>query len=461
MRGVPAPDPASSATVSAATSAQLGTVPHRADLDVLIPTRDRASALAVTLTGLLSQDLSARLVLADQTPGTSSAEQPEIASLIAVMRRHGWEVEVDHRDGVGRGVTEQRQHLLDRAERTYVLMLDDDVLLERWVLRQLIEAMDVLGCGFVGMAHAAASYLDDVRPHELETFELWPGGKVEPERIRKGDPAWERWRLHNAANVQHLLDRLPSGALDARGWVAYKVAWVAGCVLFRADALRGVGGFSFWADLPPNLRGEDVVTHSRSPSGPGARGCCRRVPGTSSCRPRSRTVRSTRTRRCSRTEGASTGLQVRVHQSEGWLSVGDGPEVPQIICHDRQRRRLGERAGRGPEVVDATYVQMSVQLGVQRRPGFYDDSVVGQHDEAAQAAAKYPEPALSVSCLVSAGKELAERRKADGKDMPAEQHLELRVTLASVLDEAEDIGVHHERPGRNVPGLHASARAAA
>lgn len=260
MRGVPAPDPASSATVSAATSAQLGTVPHRDDLDVLIPTRDRASALAVTLTGLLSQDLSARLVLADQTPGTSSAEQPEIASLIAVMRRHGWEVEVDHRDGVGRGVTEQRQHLLDRAERTYVLMLDDDVLLERWVLRQLIEAMDVLGCGFVGMAHAAASYLDDVRPHELETFELWPGGKVEPERIRKGDPAWERWRLHNAANVQHLLDRLPSGALDARGWVAYKVAWVAGCVLFRADALRGVGGFSFWADLPPNLRGEDVVT---------------------------------------------------------------------------------------------------------------------------------------------------------------------------------------------------------
>ena len=60
--------------------------------------------------------------------------------------------------------------------------------------------------------------------------------------------------------VADLLDRLPPGALDARGWAAYKVAWVAGCVLFRADALRDVGGFGFWADLPPNLRGEDVVT---------------------------------------------------------------------------------------------------------------------------------------------------------------------------------------------------------
>ncbi|SER17177.1 glycosyltransferase [Microlunatus flavus] len=235
-------------------------VPHRGDLDVLIPTRNRREALAVTLAGLLAQDLSARLVLADQTPGTSAAEQPEIASLLAVMRLRGWEVEVEHRTGPAQGVTEQRQHLLDRARRTYLLMLDDDVLLERWVLRQLVEAMDVLGCGFVGMAHAAASYLDDVRPVELEAFELWEGGRVRPERVRKGDPGWERWRLHNAANVQHLLDRVPAGALAAHGWVPYKVAWVAGCVLFRTESLRAVGGYRFWADLPPNLRGEDVVT---------------------------------------------------------------------------------------------------------------------------------------------------------------------------------------------------------
>jgi len=258
MRGVPAPDPAPSARRAAKPGPDA--VPHRGDLDVLIPTRDRAAALAVTLSGLLAQDLTARLVLADQTPVRTAAEQPEIASLLAVLRLRGWEVELDHRTGPARGVTEQRQHLLDRARRPYLLMLDDDVLLERWVLRRLVEATDELGCGFVGMAHAAASYLDDVRPHELETFELWPGGRVEPERVRKGDPGWERWRLHNAANVQHLVDRLPPGALDARGWAAYKVAWVAGCVLFRTESLRAVGGYGFWADLPPNLRGEDVVT---------------------------------------------------------------------------------------------------------------------------------------------------------------------------------------------------------
>ncbi|MHC6158449.1 hypothetical protein ACVSQB_42945, partial [Bradyrhizobium elkanii] len=81
------------------------------------------------------------------------------------------------------------------------------------------------------MAHAAASYLDDVRPAELESFELWEGDRVQPERIRKGDAGWERWRLHNAANVQHLLDRVPAAALEAHGWVPYKVALVAGCVL--------------------------------------------------------------------------------------------------------------------------------------------------------------------------------------------------------------------------------------
>jgi hypothetical protein len=71
MRDVPAPDPASSPNRTAAASARLGAVPHRDDLDVLIPTRDRASALAVTLAGLLSQDLTARLVLAGCAAGRS------------------------------------------------------------------------------------------------------------------------------------------------------------------------------------------------------------------------------------------------------------------------------------------------------------------------------------------------------------------------------------------------------
>ena len=96
-------------------------------------------------------------------------------------------------------------------------------------------------------------------PHELETFSRG-GRQVEPERIRKGDPAWERWRLHNAANVQHLLDRLPPGALDATRRGSRTRSRGSRLRAVPADALRDVGGFGFSADLPPNLRGEDVVT---------------------------------------------------------------------------------------------------------------------------------------------------------------------------------------------------------
>lgn len=237
--------------------------PSQADLDVLIPTRDRTDALAVTLTGLLAQDVTARLVLADQTPERSVAEVPEVATLLSVLRRRGWTVEVHHRTSPGRGIAEQRDFLVSRTRAGYALMLDDDVLMERWVLGRLLDAITTLDCGFVGMAHAAASFLDDRRPQEWAAFELLGADDVRPERVRKGTPGWQRWQLHNAANVAHLSERLPPEALNRSGWAAYKVAWVAGCVLFRTASLRAVGGFGFWADLPANLRGEDVVVQLR------------------------------------------------------------------------------------------------------------------------------------------------------------------------------------------------------
>jgi hypothetical protein len=45
-----------------------------------------------------------------------------------------------------RRVAEQRDHLLTRSTAPYVLFLDDDVWLEPWSL----EAIERLGCGFVG-----------------------------------------------------------------------------------------------------------------------------------------------------------------------------------------------------------------------------------------------------------------------------------------------------------------------
>jgi glycosyl transferase family 2 len=227
-------------------------------LDVLVPTMARPAALGVTLGGLLAQEVCGRLVIADQTPGSSVARAPLVAGVLQLLQLRGWRVEVHHRDRTRLGIAEQRQFLLDQTRAPYALFLDDDVLLERWALARLLEAVEVLDCGFVGMGLAATSYLSDVRPHEHAAFELW-GSDVRPERVRKGMAAWERWRLHNAANVQHLEARLPSGALEPRGWVAYKVAWIGGCVLYRTSSLRAVGGYGFWRDLPPNLRGEDVV----------------------------------------------------------------------------------------------------------------------------------------------------------------------------------------------------------
>ena len=43
----------------------------------------------------------------------------------------------------------------------------------------------------------------------------------------------------------------------------YKLAWAAGCVLFDRAALLEAGGFDFWAELPADAHGEDVLSQQR------------------------------------------------------------------------------------------------------------------------------------------------------------------------------------------------------
>ena len=212
----------------------------------------------MTLAGLLGQNICGRLVLADQSPNQAASDSSEVAAALRLLRIRGWQVDVHRRTAPKRGIAEQRQFLLDHAEATYSLHLDDDVFLEPGALARLLDAVRTLGCGFVGMPLSGPSYVGDERLPDHVAFELW-NGPVRPERVRKGSPAWERWRLHNAANPFHLADRLPAEVVGARGWAAYKVAWIAGCVLFRTESLRAVGGYRFWQTLPANLRGEDVV----------------------------------------------------------------------------------------------------------------------------------------------------------------------------------------------------------
>lgn len=226
-------------------------------VDVLVPTVGRPASLAVVLTSLLAQRTPVRVVVADQTEGSPSYDDPVVASVLRVLRHRGAEVELHHRPE-RRGVAEQRHFLLSRARHDACLSLDDDVLVEPGALDRLVEALDALGCGFVGMAMTGLSHLDDRRPADHAAFEPWDGPVV-PERVRKGTPAWERWRLHNAATPTHLGERVPPG----RDWLAYRVAWVAGCVLFRTAALREAGGYDFWADLGATGAGEDVAAQLR------------------------------------------------------------------------------------------------------------------------------------------------------------------------------------------------------
>jgi len=225
-----------------------------AEIDVLIPTKDRPAALAVTLAGLAAQDDPAfRVVISDQSQ-TPAIWEPAVAGMLRVLRVQGRATRV-LRHLPPRGMAEQRQFLLDAADAPRVLFLDDDVWLEPGTLARLDAALSRIGGGFVGSAVQGLSYLTDRRQQELESFRPWHG-PVEPETITRDGAAFARHELHNAANLVHLADRL---ALPEGCWVAYKIAWVGGCVLFRRSALLAAGGFGFWTELPREHVGEDVL----------------------------------------------------------------------------------------------------------------------------------------------------------------------------------------------------------
>jgi hypothetical protein len=230
--------------------------PDRDTLDVFVPTRNRAAELAVTLAGLAGQDHPFNVVISDQSDGTPSYAAPAGAAMLSVLASRGRRVEARkhlHR----RGPAEHRAALLDRSRARY---LQFSVLRRRRVAGARHRRATARGDRHASVrrgrgAVQGMSYVDDHRPPELAPFERWPGRPV-PERIEPGTPGWNRWTLHNAANPTHL------GRLQMRPgerWVAYKIAWVGGCVLYDLDILDAIGGFGFWKNLPRDHRGEDVL----------------------------------------------------------------------------------------------------------------------------------------------------------------------------------------------------------
>jgi glycosyltransferase involved in cell wall biosynthesis len=229
-----------------------------ANIDILIPTYRRPAALAVTLTSLVAQTCrDFRIVISDQTEDGDPVATGEVQSVLRVLRAHGHAVEI-HKHLPRRGMAEQRQFLLDRAQGKYSLFLDDDLILEPYVVERMLVTIQEEDCGFVGSAVIGLSFIDDIRPQE-QKIDFWDG-PVQPEVIKYDTPQWERWRLHNAANLYHVQQRLGLTPDQQR---KYRVAWVGGCVMYNTSKLRELGGYLFWQELPPEHCGEDVLVQLR------------------------------------------------------------------------------------------------------------------------------------------------------------------------------------------------------
>lgn len=224
------------------------------ELDVLIPTCNRACALAVTLSALAAQSVPHfRIVISDQSGEPGVVGAPEVQAVARYLRAQERDV-VALRHLPRRGMAEQRAFLLAQATAPFCLFLDDDVIVEPTLLARMLDTIKRRRCGFVGSALHGLSHVGDRRPdHEAITF--WDGD-VEPETVYQGTPAWERHHLHSAANLFHVQRKLEPDARDTR---CYRVAWVGGCVLFDTAKLRQCGGFDFWPDLPSDHGGEDVL----------------------------------------------------------------------------------------------------------------------------------------------------------------------------------------------------------
>lgn len=194
-----------------------------------------------------------RLCISDQTEDSAIFSCPEFIAVSRLLELQGNQVAVQ-RHLPRRGIAEQRQFLFEQSAARYCLYLDDDLLLEPWVIEHTVQALQESGCGFAGRAPIGLSYCNEVRPEEQE-IEFWDG-PPEPEVIAPGGEKWQRYRLHNAANLLHVEKKLGIGPDEQR---LYRVAWVGGCVLYDAEKLRSIGAFSFWEQLPEDHCGEDVL----------------------------------------------------------------------------------------------------------------------------------------------------------------------------------------------------------
>jgi GT2 family glycosyltransferase len=227
-------------------------------IHILIPTYNRLSSLAVTLTSLYYQtEKDFDIIIADQSSEYDVASDPLIQTIVRLFETTGHKIAI-LKNLPQRGMAQQRQFLLEHSNAAYSLFLDDDVILEPYVVRNLKYVLTQQQCGFAGCAVIGLSFRNDVRPHQ-QSIELWENS-VQPEAIVPKGKEWQRYQLHNAANVYHVQQKICASPDDPK---PYKVAWIGGCILYDTQKLLSVGGFAFWKDLPEKHCGEDVLAQLR------------------------------------------------------------------------------------------------------------------------------------------------------------------------------------------------------
>src|SRR5690349_8007999 len=120
-----------------------------ASVDVLLPTCNRLTSLVMTMSGLAAQTLTGmRVILSDQSADPVEKEAV-VQTLGRVIEVRGGLVEYHYRMP-SRGIAEQRDFLLKQATADAVLYLDDDVLMEPWVVEKLLRTLLEQRCAFVG-----------------------------------------------------------------------------------------------------------------------------------------------------------------------------------------------------------------------------------------------------------------------------------------------------------------------
>ncbi|MDB5191325.1 MAG: hypothetical protein JWQ96_888 [Segetibacter sp.] len=227
-------------------------------INILIPTYIRLKALAITLTSLYYQDnKDFDIVISDQSPNDEISTDASFLTIKKMLELQGNKVTVI-KNLPARGMAQQREFLLQSSHAPFSLFLDDDLILEPYVVGNMKKLLQQEQCGFVGAAVIGLSYSDDDRPHQ-QNIEFWNAG-VEPETIIPKSEKWQRYVLHNAANILHVQQKHNVTPQNPK---PYKVAWVGGCVMYDTENLKEVGGFNFWKDLPEKHCGEDVLAQLR------------------------------------------------------------------------------------------------------------------------------------------------------------------------------------------------------